>query len=255
MEVGAMNSPFQPVADEIRRIGGAGFDFVDLTLEPPGAWPVAAKEIAGVIEDAGLRVVGHTAFYLPIASPFPALRAAARGLLVSVFDAFAEIGATYVNVHPDPVTRSFPHSEVIAGNADAMAELAEAAAARGLTLMVENLGRTFGRPADLAPLLDAHAALRFHLDVGHAHLSGDTRTELLSAFGDRLAHVHVSDNFGLEDLHLPLGAGSIAWADVVADLHRVGYSGTVTLEVFSAERSHLDTSQRLWRQWWRATSG
>jgi sugar phosphate isomerase/epimerase len=255
VEVGAMNNPFRPVADEIRRIAAAGFDFVDLTLEPPCAWPVTAKEIAAVVDDVGLPVVGHTAFYLPIASPFPPLRAAARELLVSAFAAFAEIGAAYVNVHPDPVTRSYPHSDVIAGNADAMAELAEAAAAHGLTLMVENLGRTFGHPADLAPLLDAHPAVRFHLDVGHAHLGGDTRTDLLSAFSDRLVHVHVSDNFGLDDLHLPLGAGSIAWADVVADLHRVGYSGTVTLEVFSAERSHLDSSQRLWRQWWRETSG
>ena len=41
----------------------------------------------------------------------------------------------------------------------------------------------------------------------------DTVTaELLDAFGDRLLHVHVSDNHGGDrDEHLPLGAGNIDW--------------------------------------------
>ena len=246
-----MNSPFRPLADEIRRIAAAGFDYVDLTLEPPGAWPVVPEEVRALLDETGLGVVGHTAWYLPIASPFPQLRAEARALLVTAFDAFAAIGATHVNVHPDPVMRVYPFADVIAGNVDAVAELARAAAARGLTLMVENVGRAFGTVAALAPLLDAHPAVRFHLDVGHAHLAGGTTGELLAAFGNRLAHVHVSDNFGADDLHLPLGAGSVVWRDAVDGLRRVGYDGTVTLEVFSAERRHLEVSQHLWREWWR----
>jgi sugar phosphate isomerase/epimerase len=245
-----MNSPFRPVADEIRRIAAAGFDYVDLTLEPPYAWPVAADEIRALLDETGLRVVGHTAFYLPIASPFPELRAAARALVVAALDVFAAVGATLVNLHPDPVTRSFPRAEVATGNVEAVAELGEAATARGLALMIENLGPAYGTANDLAPLLEAHASVRFHLDVGHAHLGGERTEELLAAFGERLAHVHVSDNFGVDDLHLPLGAGSIVWADVVSELREVGYNGTVTVEVFSPELRHLEISHRLWRQWW-----
>jgi sugar phosphate isomerase/epimerase len=250
-----MNSPFRPIAHEIPRIAAAGFDYIDLTLEPPGAWPVSADEIRTLLEDTGLGVIGHTAFYLPIASPFRPLRDAARGVLLAAFDVFAALGATLVNVHPDPVTRSYPRADVIAANAEAVAELADAAAARGLTLMVENLGPGFGTVADLTPLLDAHPAVRFHFDVAHAHLGGNRTAELLAAFGDRLAHVHASDNFGVDDLHLPLGAGSIVWADVVAALHAVGYGGTVTLEVFSPDLRHLDVSHRLWREWWDAGAG
>ena len=73
-----MNSPFRPVLGEIRRIGAAGFDYVDLTLEPPGAWPVAAAEIRAVLDETRLGVVGHTAFYLPIAPRSPRF-APARG--------------------------------------------------------------------------------------------------------------------------------------------------------------------------------
>ena len=108
-----MNSPFRPLADEIRRIAAAGFDYVDLTLEPPGAWPVVPDEVRALLDETGLGVVGHTAWYLPIASPFPQLRAAARALLVTAFDVFAAVGATHVNVHPDPVMRSYPRADAI----------------------------------------------------------------------------------------------------------------------------------------------
>jgi hypothetical protein len=40
--------------------------------------------------------------------------------------------------------------------------------------------------------------------------------EPIAAFGDRLTHVNVSDNLGVEHLHLPLGAGSTDWPAVVA---------------------------------------
>jgi sugar phosphate isomerase/epimerase len=250
VEVGAMNSPFRPVAGEIRRIAAAGFDYVDLTLEPPGAWPVEANEIRALLDETRLGVVGHTAFYLPVASPFGPLRAAARNLIVAALEVFAAVGARVVTLHPDPVTRSFPRAEVLAGNAEAARELGDAAAARDIALAIENLGPAFGTAADLAPLVEAHPAVRFHLDVAHAHLGGRRMTELLAAFADRLAHVHVSDNLGVDDLHLPLGAGSIPWPEVVAALKEAGYAGTVTLEVFSRELRHLDVSQRLWREWW-----
>jgi sugar phosphate isomerase/epimerase len=243
-----MNNPFAPVLDEIRWIGEAGFDYVDLTLEPPGAWPPAPDEIRALIEELALGVVGHTAFFLPIGSPFPELSATARALFADACDAFAQVGATAVNVHPDPVTRSYPRAEVIRANAEAMTELVEVAEERGLRLMLENLGPAFGAVEQLAPLLAADERLGFHLDVGHAHLGGNRLHQLLEAFGERLAHVHVSDNLGVDDLHLPLGAGAIVWDDVVAALKALAYDSTVTIEVFS--RPYVSSSAQLWREWW-----
>ncbi|MGI8706674.1 MAG: sugar phosphate isomerase/epimerase family protein, partial [Actinomycetota bacterium] len=83
---------------------------------------------------------------------------------------------------------------------------------------------------------------------------GSNRTpELLEAFGDRLAHVHLSDNRGGgDDLHLPLGAGAIDWRSRLRELKATGYDGTITLEVFSREREHLRSSRRLLLEWWSA---
>jgi sugar phosphate isomerase/epimerase len=259
MLVGSMNSPGYPLEDELRRIAEGGFDFVDLTLEPPGSWPIDGERVGRLLGELGLTAVGHTAYYLPIASPFPELREQAFALLRAAFETFAAAGVRLVNVHPDPVTRLFSDAEVRAWNADAIARLTDEADGRGLTLMVENLGRSFSTVEDFEPIFAAAEKARFHLDVAHAHMwrgKGEpNRTgELLHAFRPRLAHVHVSDNLGGDDLHLPLGAGTIDWPEVVSTLKRAGWDGTVTLEVFARERAHLETSRRLWTKWWATSS-
>ncbi len=141
-------------------------------------------------------------------------------------------------------------------NADAIAQLAEDAAGRGIRLMVENLDKVFATPDDLQPIFEAVPDAGFHLDIGHANLNlglgePNRTAALLRAFGDRLAHVHVSDNRGgTGDLHLPLGSGSIDWKGHVRLLREAGWDGTVTLEVFAREKSYLLDSRRLWLKWW-----
>ena len=249
-----MNNPSVPLVDELRRIAAAGFDFVDLTLEPPCAWPVG-EDALDFLRTAGLGVVGHTAPYLPIASPYDGLREAAHRILHSAFDAFALAGARLVNVHPNPLPSVFAPKVCIARNAEALASLAEEANRRGLRLMVENFGQTFTTVAELEPLFATSPLLGFHLDVGHANIGPPNRaSELIARFADRLVHVHVHDNDGVGDLHLPIGAGTVPWTQVVGALRDCGYDGTVTIEVFSPERHHLEVSTRLWRRWWDASS-
>jgi sugar phosphate isomerase/epimerase len=250
-----MNHPARPVADEVRRIAAAGFDFVDLTLEPPGAWPADGAELGRLFRELSLGAVGHTSPHLSIASAFDEVRERAHEVLRHCFAAFAEAGVELVNIHPDPLPSAIPAAEVGPRNAEALGRLAQDAATAGVRLMVENMGRSFGTADQLRPLFDAAPGLLFHLDVGHAHLGRrpeepNRTAELVDAFGDRLAHVHVHDNLGLEDLHLPLGAGSVDWPEVARVLRRAGYDGTVTIELFSREQAHFDTSARLWREWW-----
>jgi sugar phosphate isomerase/epimerase len=257
MQLGLMNHPGLPVTEEVRAIAGAGFDFVDLTLEPPGAWPADGAEIRRMLEEVGLTAVGHTSPHLPIASPFDDLRDRAHEILRRCFAVFAEIGVPLVNVHPDPMPSVIPAVEVTRRNADAVAALTEGAEAAGVRLMLENMGRSFSTVDDLAPLFEAAPNLLFHLDVGHAHMSRavgepNRTADLLNAFGDRLAHVHVHDNLGLDDLHLPLGVGSVDWPEIARLLREAGYDGTVTIEIFAREPAHVETSTRLWRALWDA---
>lgn len=256
MLIGSMNFPGRSVAKEIHRIHEEGFDFVDLTLEPPAAWLPDGKEIGRLIEDLGLKVVGHTAWHLPIASPFTEIRDLSWDLYKRGLDVFADAGVALVNIHPDQKVPMHGMAQIRALNAEAIKHLSELAAARDIRLMVENLDRMFGTVEDLQVIFEAVPEAGFHLDIGHANLrlglTESNRTEsLLQAFGDRLVHVHVSDNSGgTEDRHAPLGAGFIDWKKHIRLLKQHGYDGTVTLEVFTREREHLRTSRKLWLKWW-----
>jgi sugar phosphate isomerase/epimerase len=256
MLVGAMNFPGRSVAKEIHRIANDGFDFIDLTLEPPAAWLPDGRDIGRLIADLGLEAVGHTAWHLPIASPFAELRQLALDLFRRTLDVFAAANVDLVNVHPDYRVPLHSAQQVRRMNAESIAQLASDAGERGLRLMVENVDRMFSEVDELRGVFDAAPTAGFHLDVGHANLrlgpGQPNRTrDLLAAYGDRLAHVHLSDNRGgADDLHLPLGAGTIDWRAATGALKESGYDGTVTLEVFSREREHLRVSRRLWLQWW-----
>ena len=78
MQVGVMNHPARDPVQEIDWIGQNGFDFVDFTLEPPAADPeeIDVDAIRATLDRHNLGVVAHTAYYLPLASPFASIRQA-----------------------------------------------------------------------------------------------------------------------------------------------------------------------------------
>lgn len=256
MRIGAMNHPMRDVVEEIHAFKALGFDFLDLTLEPARTLPdlIDVARVAAALQSTGLGAVGHTAWYLPIASPIPALRQAAHDELRRAFDVFARLGISPVNVHPDQrIPSVYPRDWGIEQNAAALAILTAEAEQRGLRLMVENLPGTFNRVDALQKVFAAAPSLGFHLDVGHANLStpANLTGTLLDRFADRLRHVHFSDNKGGDaDLHLPMGVGAIDWRWAVRELKRHGYDGTISLEVFSPDREYLEMSRKKVQKIW-----
>ena len=70
-----MNHPARDPVAEIDGIGERGFDSVDSTLEPPAADPgrIDVAAVRAALDNHSLGVVAHTAYYLPLASPFAIL--------------------------------------------------------------------------------------------------------------------------------------------------------------------------------------
>ncbi|MCC6446411.1 MAG: sugar phosphate isomerase/epimerase [Armatimonadetes bacterium] len=255
MKIGAMNHPMRDVLSEIEFFAQNGFDFIDLTLEPALARSdlLPVEKIRAALKGCGLGVVGHTAYYLPLASPFPELRRVATDELKRCVEVFAHLGASRMNVHPFCHAALHKRAFLLEHNIEALAQAVAWGKPRGVDIMVENLPTGFNRADELAPLFEAVPDLGFHLDVAHANLriAHNATEELLARFSNRLAHVHLSDNRGgAEDLHLPLGAGAIDWAWVIRILKRHRYDGTFTLEVFAPDRDYLLLSRRKFMRWW-----
>lgn len=255
MQIGTMNHPERDILEEIAWMSDAGMEFIDLTLEPPGApsWNIDARAIRRALEQAHMGVVGHTAWYLPMASAIPEIREAAVAELCRCLDRFGEVGAKWMNLHPDRHTPWHSRQFYIQRNIDTIRELLGHAAECGIGLMVENLPGDYNSAPQLAELLNPVPELGLHLDIGHANLQvpQNTTEEILEAHGKRLRHVHLHDNKGGHaDLHLPLGTGTVDLRRHVEALQKCGYDGTITLEVFTPDRHHLTYSRDLLRRTW-----
>ncbi len=255
MLIGAMNHPKHDPVEEIEQFAELGLEFVDLTLEPPAAasWRVEVAQLRKALERTRLPVVGHTAYYLPLASAFEEIRQGAIYEMRRCMRIFAELGANWVNVHPDRHAPMHDRPYYIERNLQSLDELIDEGKRLGVGLMVENLPGDFNTVEQLAELLDPLPDLGLHLDIGHANLlvAENTTAALVRQFPDRLKHVHLHDNRGGHaDLHLPLGAGNVPVEKCLAALKEIGYDSTITLEVFCEDPHFLlysrDQLRRLW---------
>jgi sugar phosphate isomerase/epimerase len=96
-------------------------------------------------------------------------------------------------------------------------------------------GVTFHANQDLDELEGlAHLAL----DTSHSAVAGHDPVDVRRRFGERMRHVHLSDNAGRGwDSHLPPGEGVLDLDAFCADLASSGYADAVSLEVDL--RTHL----------------
>lgn len=254
-----MNNPSEPVESELAWMAELKLDFVDLTLEPPQAatWKVNVKDIARRLRDHGMGVIGHTAYYLPIASSFESLRHAALDELKRAAELFAQLGAKWMNLHPDGHAPFIDEATIFQRNMDSLAAIAAFAKTLGVGVMLENVPGRFNSVAQLDPIFRAVPEAGLHLDIGHSNLSVEHNTagELIARFSDRLAHVHLHDNRGGHaDLHLALGMGNMDVPHHVRVLRESGYDGTITLEVFSKDRHFLAYSRDRLREYWNTAA-
>jgi sugar phosphate isomerase/epimerase len=253
MQLGLMNNPARDPLKEFARIADLGFTFVDLTLEPPACRPeqLDAKRLREALERYGLGVVGHTAYYLPFASAYESIHSAAIAEAEKCLQVFADVGAPFMNLHLDYRAPGHDMAWINRRNVAAIERLLPLADRLGVGLMVENVE---GDDADaLAPVLDSlPPTVGLHLDIGHANI-GTRKSHapsLLARYGDRLRHVHLSDNKGKSDDHLAIGAGTISWRQELRGLKATGYDGTITLETFYGDAELIaysrDKVKRLW---------
>jgi len=87
----------------------------------------------------------------------------------------------------------------------------------GVTICVENTTSEMGDPAYLRAFVDETrlTGLRFNFDIGHAHLAdGPEEDRIERSFApmrELVSSVHLHDNHGDKDEHLPPYDGSIEW--------------------------------------------
>lgn len=92
-------------------------------------------------------------------------------------------------------------------------------------------------PAPLQKLMEKVCSDRIGvcLDIGHIHYSRAPVSQWFDQLGEWIQYLHLSDNMGQFDDHLPLGKGSIDWAQVNGLWKSLGKDIPITLETGNLE--------------------
>jgi sugar phosphate isomerase/epimerase len=258
MQFGAMNYPIRPVLEEIEVIGALGFDYFELAMDPPEAHHETLRQLSGDIQ-AGLEryqmgLVCHLPTFISTADLTASIRQASRQELLASIEVAAHLGAQKAVLHPSCITGMGRNVPALAEKyaRESLAEAVASATHAKVDLCLENLFpqlTPFGSMDEWEQRFTRYPHLGLTLDIGHAHIGPDGMKRILifiQRFASRLRHLHVSDNFGRRDDHLPIGDGRIDFPTVAAALRRICYQGGITLEVFSENRDDLvDSRDRL----------
>lgn len=158
------------------------------------------------------------------------------------------LGVKTLIFHPktQPDASWYARKASLATNLECFKQYADWAAPYGLTIAIENMiekkqGRRFGSgPEELLELLEALNDPSFGIcwDTGHAHMAGINQVEALRLMAPYLKALHIADNHGEKDEHLPPLSGTIDWPGIVKTLREIGYPGTLTFEVIYRDKGY-----------------
>lgn len=124
----------------------------------------------------------------------------------------------------------------------------------GIKIAVENIykGRVYSNIPELIELVDMINLdnVGFCLDIGHANYDQVNIPETIRLMKDKLFELHVSDNLGDKDGHLPIGFGNINWSEACQILYEINYQGRATFEFFGwpgyDRKKGLELSINMW---------
>lgn len=190
---------------------------LDLIVGPGGFWPLDAD----------------------LSSDDPGDRARGLAWHKRQVDLSAECGAwAYAGClygHPGVVKRRRPPADELPRAAEGLHILAEYAAARRVTIVLEPMSRfrthVINTPDKLMRLIALcdHPGIKVTFDTFHAVTEVRDYAAGLRLIGPRLALVHACEN----DRGVP-GGGLVPWEAVFRTLAEIGFDGTVGLETYNS---------------------
>jgi sugar phosphate isomerase/epimerase len=263
MKYGAMNFPVKPLLQEMQEIGEMGFNYVELTMDPPEATPQKIlsqkRSIRELLNRYGMGIIGHLPTFVWTSDLYESLRRVSLQENFDALEAGAELGIEKMVLHPGYITGlgKFLLDKARGYGMESIEIILKKATSLGITLCIENMfpqTHFLSHPHEFQEVFETFPELRLNLDIGHANLGGGKNKsfEFIQRYGYRIGHVHANDNFGKEDNHLPIGAGIIDFERILKELKQTQYNETITLEVFSKDKDYLKISQEKIKRMWEA---
>jgi D-psicose/D-tagatose/L-ribulose 3-epimerase len=245
-----MHEGLLPVLESLKQIGYDGVEvpIFDLDAAEWGRW-------ARRLDDLGLERTANTVIapeHNPV-SPDRRVQEAAYRHMQAVVDCCAAVGSSVLcgphQVALGVFTGAGPTESEWRRSVDHLHRVAQYAEQAGVVLAEEVVNRfelyhlnTLDQAIRFVDEV-RHPCCRIHLDTFHAHIEEKDPADAIRRAGNRIAHVHISEN----DRGVP-GTGTVAWDATFDALREIGYDGWFTVEAFGNFLPNLAAATRIWRK-------
>lgn len=240
--------------DRLRQLAEWGFEAVEMPYENVGDWdPIHAQELLDQYQLTSLvgcvfapgreltnapnEVVASTKDYIRACID----QAARQKSSLVIGPMYSSVGRTW-RMDADE-RRKF-----VGAVKDNLAEMADYAGERGVTLGVEPLNRyetsLFNTAEQLMEIITDLPAesIGVNLDTYHMNIEETSWSKPFDLVGDRLVHLQVCGN----DRGSP-GSDHSNWSEIGDSLARIGYRGALGIESFTSFNETIATAASVWR--------
>ncbi|MBC8443308.1 sugar phosphate isomerase/epimerase [PVC group bacterium] len=242
--------PNVSMAEGLRLAADAGFECIEYNDQSRPLFFEASDgeldELRSVAESLGLSFWSLHAPCLgrfSISSSDADVRRRSREVCERSIEVCARLGASQLVMHLlDRVgDEEAPAERQLTLALETLSILIPTALSAQVTLAIENMSGSLDC-ARLVEIIDGLGGqgLAICLDVGHAHAGGKSPAEEARTAGGLLSTLHVHDNDGEGDQHLPPGFGTVDFPALAQALGEVRYDGPFMLEVMKAHPSLSD---------------
>jgi sugar phosphate isomerase/epimerase len=153
-------------------------------------------------------------------------------------------GARYLIIHPDMPFGWDDEPEPAFSwqtNLDLFRAMLPIAEEEGVILCIENMpmkAHAISRTQRMYEFVQEinHPNLGMCLDTGHANVFADDCGDMVRLIAPVLKTLHVHDNMGDKDSHLPPYKGTINWERFTSALREIGFAGVLSIEATLAVR-------------------
>ena len=181
----------------------------------------------------------HLSFYMPDPKNRELMEEFQRELMRGI-DMAALMGIERAVTHPIALySKEVSYGDWVRANMAFLTPIVEYARDKGVRILIENMpadkeapdNHLYGSCALNVSALADKLACGVCWDTGHAHISGYNQSEQLKTIGDRLEALHIHDNDGVKDSHLPPFDGEVDWEDVANGLRFGDKQIVISVEV------------------------
>ena len=233
-----------------------GFDALDFSFCVPEYTEEGFEKYVecaiGASEDFGIKYeVCHLPFNGKVALD-PSIMPELEARIANGIKGARMLGVRYAVVHPNTTTVArgeFDEASSFESVVDHLSRIVNMGEKYGVNIVVENMRpvpkftpvhRYCQEPEELCRVADK-LGIGICWDFGHANLAALRQSKALETVGSRLKMLHVNDNRGIDDDHLPPLFGTVDWRDAMHGLALAGFDGLFNYEL---ETRHLPLSLR-----------